>query len=58
MKLNDKSICDVCATAKQVRKTFKVSDEQSERRESARSDAVVCSDDLGPITPAAKSGFK
>ena len=41
-----------------MRKTFKVSDEESERRESARSDAVVCSDVLGPIAPASKSGFK
>ena len=58
VKLNDKTTCDVCLTAKQVRKTFKVSDEESERRESARSDAVVCSDVLGPIAPASKSGFK
>ena len=50
--------CDVCATSKQVRKTFKTSEEDSETRESSRSDVVVSSDVLGPITPASKSGFK
>ena len=35
-----------------------MSDEDSEVRESARSDAVVCSDVLGPITTASKSKFK
>uniref|UniRef100_A0AAV1TIP8 Polyprotein n=1 Tax=Peronospora matthiolae TaxID=2874970 RepID=A0AAV1TIP8_9STRA len=49
--------CDVCATSKQVRKSFKTSEEDAETRESSRSDVVVCSDVLGPITPASKSGF-
>ena len=35
-----------------------VNDEDSKVRESACSDAVVCLDVLGPITPASKSGFK
>ena len=58
VKMKADAVCDVCATAKQVRKTFKVSEEDSEMRESARADAVVCSDVLGPITPASKSGFR
>uniref|UniRef100_A0AAV1TJ00 Integrase catalytic domain-containing protein n=1 Tax=Peronospora matthiolae TaxID=2874970 RepID=A0AAV1TJ00_9STRA len=49
--------CDVCATSKQVRKSFKTSEEDAETRESSRSDVAVCSDVLGPITPASKSGF-
>uniref|UniRef100_A0AAV1UYK5 Polyprotein n=1 Tax=Peronospora matthiolae TaxID=2874970 RepID=A0AAV1UYK5_9STRA len=49
--------CDVCATSKQVRKSFKTSEEDAETRESSRSDVVVCSGVLGPITPASKSGF-
>uniref|UniRef100_A0AAV1VKM4 Integrase catalytic domain-containing protein n=1 Tax=Peronospora matthiolae TaxID=2874970 RepID=A0AAV1VKM4_9STRA len=49
--------CDVCATSKQVRKSFKTSEEDAETREISRSDVVVCSDVLGPITPASKSGF-
>ncbi|CAI5713440.1 unnamed protein product [Peronospora destructor] len=58
MKMMASAACDVCATAKQVRKTFKMNDEDSEMRESARSDTEMCSDVLGPITPASKSGFK
>ena len=58
VEIKDSDVCDVCATAKQVLKTFKVNDEDSKVRESARSDAVVCSDVFGPITPASKSGFK
>ena len=58
VKMKADALCDVCATAKQVRKTFKVNEEDSELRESARSDEVVCSDVLGPVTPASKSGFK
>uniref|UniRef100_A0AAV1V1L8 CCHC-type domain-containing protein n=1 Tax=Peronospora matthiolae TaxID=2874970 RepID=A0AAV1V1L8_9STRA len=49
--------CDVCAASKQVRKSFKTSEEDAETRESSRSDVVVCFDVLGPITPASKSGF-
>uniref|UniRef100_A0AAV1UES9 Polyprotein n=1 Tax=Peronospora matthiolae TaxID=2874970 RepID=A0AAV1UES9_9STRA len=49
--------CDVCAASKQVRKSFKTIEEDAETRESSRSDVVVCSDVLGPITPASKSGF-
>ena len=49
--------CDVCATSEQVRKSFKTSEEEAETRERSRSDVVVCSDILGPITPASKSGF-
>ena len=37
----DSDVCYVCATAKQVRETFKVNDIDSKVRESARSDAVV-----------------
>ena len=51
-------VCDVCATSKQVRKSFKTSEEDAELREAARSDEMVCSDVLGPITPASRSGFK
>lgn len=57
-KMKASVACDVCETAKQVRKTFKINDEDSEVRESARSNSVVCSDVLGPITPASKSAFK
>ena len=58
VEIKDSDVCDVCATAKQVRKTFKVNDEDSKVRESAHSDAVVCSDVFGPITPASKSRFE
>ena len=51
-------VCDVCATSKQVRKSFKTSEEDAELREAARSDEMVCSDVLGPITPTSRSGFK
>lgn len=51
-------VCDVCATSKQVRKSFNTSEEDAELREAARSDEVVCSDVLGPITPLSKSGYK
>uniref|UniRef100_A0AAV1U5H8 Integrase catalytic domain-containing protein n=1 Tax=Peronospora matthiolae TaxID=2874970 RepID=A0AAV1U5H8_9STRA len=47
--------CDACATSKRVRKSFKSSDEDSDTSEKSRSDVVVCSDILGPITPASKS---
>ena len=49
--------CDICATSKQVRKSFKTSEEEAETREISRSDVVVCSDVLGPITAASKSGL-
>uniref|UniRef100_A0AAV1U159 Integrase catalytic domain-containing protein n=1 Tax=Peronospora matthiolae TaxID=2874970 RepID=A0AAV1U159_9STRA len=55
--MKTKVACDVCATSKQVRKSFKTSEEDAETSESLRSDVVVCSDVLGPITPASKSGF-
>ena len=51
-------VCDVCAMSKQVRKSFKTSEEDKELRERARFDGIVCSDVLGPITPASRSGFK
>ena len=57
-KVKSNSVCDVCATSKQVRKLFKTSGKDAETRESSRSDVVVCSDVLGPITPSSKSGFK
>ena len=50
-------VCDICSTAKQVRKTFNSSDEKIAERESRREDWVVCSDVVGPITPASKSGY-
>ena len=34
------------------------SEKYAETRESSRSDVVVCSDVLGPITPSSKSDFK
>lgn len=46
-------VCDIFSTAKQVRKLFNSSDE----RESRRKDWVVCSDVMGPISPASKSGY-
>ena len=46
VEIKDSDVCDVCATAKQVLKTFKVNDEDSKVRESARSDAVVCLDNF------------
>ena len=58
VKMENDGVYDVCATAKQVRKTFKVNDSDSEVRGSERSYAVVCSDVLGPITPTSKSGLK
>ena len=50
-------VCDICSTAKQVRKTFNSSDDKIQERESRREDWVVCSDVVGPITPASKSGY-
>ena len=58
MEIEDSGVCDVCATATQVRKTFEVNEEDSEVRESAHSDKMVCSDVLGLIAPASKSEFK
>ena len=55
---NAGNVCDVCATAKQVRKTFKGNKTESAQRESRREDTTVCSDVLGPITPASKSGYR
>uniref|UniRef100_H3GTF6 CCHC-type domain-containing protein n=1 Tax=Phytophthora ramorum TaxID=164328 RepID=H3GTF6_PHYRM len=52
------NVCGVCATAKQVRKTFHSNKGELEARESKRTDDIVCSDVLGPITPASKSGYK
>ena len=49
VKMKADGVCDVCATAKQVRKTFKVNDADSEMSESDRSNTVVGSDVLGPI---------
>ena len=50
VKMKSDAECDVCATAKQARKTFKASNEDYEGKESARSDEVVCLDVLGLIT--------
>ena len=50
-------VCDICSTAKQVRKTLNSSDNKIAERESRREDWVVCSDVVGPITPASKSGY-
>ena len=50
-------VCDICSTAKQVRKTLNSSDDKIAERESRREDWVVCSDVVGPITPASKSGY-
>uniref|UniRef100_H3H7A4 Integrase catalytic domain-containing protein n=1 Tax=Phytophthora ramorum TaxID=164328 RepID=H3H7A4_PHYRM len=52
------TVCGVCATAKQARKPFKSTKEGLEARESARKDTTVCSDVLGPVAPAPKSGYK
>ncbi|KAL4099935.1 hypothetical protein PRIC1_007732 [Phytophthora ramorum] len=52
------NVCGVCATTKQVRKTFHSNKGELEARESKRTDDIVCSDVLGPITPASKSGYK
>ena len=57
-KIKSNRVCDVCTTSKQVRKSFKKSEKYAETRESWRSDVVVCSDVLRPITPSSKSGFK
>lgn len=51
-------VCDVCATAKQVRKTFKSTKMDSSARESLRADSFVCSDVLGPISPESPSGYR
>ena len=51
-------VCDICATAKQVRKTFSSSEAEISARESRRDDSIVCSDVLGPVTPASKSGYR
>lgn len=58
VEIKTAAVCDVCTTAKQVRKSFKESKEEMKFRESSRSDGVVCSDVLGPTTPASKSGYK
>lgn len=42
--INPSVVCDVCATAKQVRKTYSSSEEEIAARESRREDSVVCSD--------------
>ncbi|KAG6612000.1 RxLR effector candidate protein [Phytophthora cinnamomi] len=52
------TVCGVCATAKQARKPFSSTEKELEARESARNDTTVCSDVLGPVTPASKSGYK
>ena len=44
-------VCDVCELSKQARKPFPVHDDHG----NASSD-VVCSDVLGPVTPASRSG--
>lgn len=44
-------VCDVCELSKQARKPYPVHDD----RDNASSD-IVCSDVLGPVTPASRSG--
>ena len=56
--MDPKVVCDICATAKQVRKTFNSTDAYTEARESHRIDSIVCSDVLGPITPASRSDYR
>uniref|UniRef100_A0AAV1V9W5 Uncharacterized protein n=1 Tax=Peronospora matthiolae TaxID=2874970 RepID=A0AAV1V9W5_9STRA len=51
-------VCDVCATAKQVRKTFNSNEADTAARKSHREDSVVCSDVLGPVSQASKSGYR
>lgn len=51
-------VCDVCATANQIRKTFHSSNAVIVAKESRREDSIVCSDVLGPITLASKSGYR
>ena len=51
-------VCDICATAKQVRKTFSSSGAEISARESRPDDSIVCSDVLGPVTPGSKSGYR
>ena len=51
-------LCDICSTAKQVRKTFNSSEDEIAARKSRRIDSVVCSDVVGPITPASNSGYR
>ena len=51
-------VCGICLTAKQVRITFNSSDDEIEASESHREGSVVCSDVVGPITLASKSGFR
>ena len=56
--VNTGVVCDICATAKQVRKTFNSNETDIAARESRREDSDVCSDVLGPVTPASKSGYR
>uniref|UniRef100_A0AAV1V3K5 Integrase catalytic domain-containing protein n=1 Tax=Peronospora matthiolae TaxID=2874970 RepID=A0AAV1V3K5_9STRA len=56
--LDSNVVCDICATAKQVRKTFHSTKADAEARESHRMDSVICSDVLGPITPASRSTYR
>ena len=56
--MDPKVVCDICATAKQVRKTFKNNEADAAARESHRMDSIVCSDVLGPITPASRSDYR
>uniref|UniRef100_A0AAV1TAC0 GAG-pre-integrase domain-containing protein n=1 Tax=Peronospora matthiolae TaxID=2874970 RepID=A0AAV1TAC0_9STRA len=51
-------VCDLCATSKQVRKTFNSNESDTAARESRREDSVVCSDVLGTVSPASKSGYR
>lgn len=41
-----------------MRKPFTTSEDTQKVREDVHSNAVVCSDVLGPITPASESGYK
>ena len=50
--------CYVYAIAKQVRKSFNSTIEESEARESTRSNNIVCSDIMRPINPKSRSGYQ
>ena len=56
--MDPKVVCDICATAKQVRKSFNNTEADAEARESRRLDSIICSDVLGPISPASRSDYR
>nr|CCA27078.1 PREDICTED: similar to Copia protein (Gagintpol protein) putative [Albugo laibachii Nc14] len=56
--ISSMNTCNVCAIAKQVRTTFNSTIEESEARESTRSDNIVCFDIMGPINPKSRSVYQ